>query len=335
MDKLLECVPNVSEGRDSRKIELLAQSIRKTKGVKLLDIDSGNVANRTVFTFSGEPQAVIEGAFQLYCKACELIDMTQHRGIHPRLGAVDVCPLVPLAGMDMREVVGLSHILGKTVGKKLGIPGYYYEFSAKDPERKNLAKLRKDEYESLPAKFTYLPPDFGKTDELIWARSGATAIGARKLLIAYNVNLNTKEIGIARQIAEKVRESGKIVIQSDGRKPQIKGKLKSVKSLGWYSEDYQKAQVSYNLTDINQAGLLDVFLATKTEAEALSIEVTGSELIGLAPLSEFVKAGEYFAAPGRHTKRLIQSAVQGLGLDELGAFDPQLKIIEYALNNLQ
>ncbi len=331
MNKLLECIPNASEGCNPKKIEEMAHAINKVNGVKLLHTDSGQAANRTVFTFAGKPEAVIEAAFELYRKAGELIDMSQHSGTHPRQGAVDVCPLVPLKGVTMEEVVDLTYRLGERIGGELGIPGYYYEYSAKDPQRKNLAALRKGEYESLPEKFNVFPPDFGKTDEVIWKKSGVTVLGARKLLIAYNVNLNTREIAIARKIAARVRESGKLITQADGSKIRIRGKLQAVKGLGWYIEDFQKAQVSYNLTDVAQAGMLDVFLATQTEAERLGFEVTGSELIGLAPLSEFLKVGQYFYPAEIKEPVLIKAAVKGLGLAELGVFDPHQKIIEYTL----
>jgi len=331
MENLLECVPNVSEGRNQSKIDELAQSIRQVEGVKLLHIDSGIAANRTVFTFAGKPEAVTEAAFQLYRKAWELIDMSKHTGTHPRQGAVDVCPLIPLKGLSMQQAAELSYKLGERLGRELGIPGYYYEYSAKNPDHKNLAVLRKGEYESLPEKFVTRPPDFGKTDDVTWKRSGTTVLGARKLLIAYNVNLNTKDVDIARQIAENVRESGKIVQGKDGNKARIRGKLKSVKGLGWYIEDFQKAQVSYNLTDIEQAGLLDVFLATQTEAEALGFKVTGSELVGLCPISEFYKAGKYFSPIKTNNTSLVNAAIKGLVLNDLKPFNPKQKILEFLL----
>lgn len=325
--KILECVPNISEGRDAAIIEAIAQSIRSVKGVNLLHIDSGLAANRTVYTFAGEPEAVMEAAFQMYLKAYELIDMSQHTGTHPRQGAVDVCPFIPLQGMEISEVVDLLETLTSRLEKAINIPGYYYEYSASAPERTNLAVLRKGQYESLPAKFDTLPPDFG--DPQNWKRFGATVIGARRLLIAYNVNLNTKDVAIAKKIASNVRESGKWEMDSNGERTKVMGKLKSVKGLGWYIEDFQKAQVSYNLTDISGAGMLDVFLATQEEAEKLGVKVTGSELVGLAPMNEFHKAAQH-SHPGQTftDDEAIAEAVKLLGLDELKPFDPDQKIIE-------
>ena len=325
--KILECVPNISEGRDAAIIEAIAQSIRSVKGVKLLHIDSGLAANRTVYTFAGEPQAVMEAAFQMYQKAYELIDMSKHTGTHPRQGAVDVCPFIPLQGMEMSEVAELVKALTSKLEKAINIPGYYYEYSVSTPERTNLAVLRKGQYESLPAKFSTLPPDFGNPQN--WKRFGATVIGARRLLIAYNVNLNTKDVAIAKKIAANVRESGKWEVAESGERTKVFGKLKSVKGLGWYIEDFQKAQVSYNLTDISEAGMLDVFLATQEEAENLGVKVTGSELVGLAPISEFHKAAHYSHPEQTFTDdQAITDAINVLGLDELKPFDPDQKIIE-------
>lgn len=325
--KILECVPNISEGRDAAIIEAIAQSIRSVKGVKLLHIDSGLAANRTVYTFAGEPEAVMEAAFQMYLKAYELIDMSQHTGTHPRQGAVDVCPFIPLQDMEMNEVVELVKALTSRLEKAINIPGYYYEYSASSPERTNLAILRKGQYEALPAKFDTLPPDFGNPQN--WKRFGVTVIGARRLLIAYNVNLNTKDVAIAKKIASNVRESGKWIIKSNGERTKVMGKLKSVKGLGWYIEDFQKAQVSYNLTNISEAGMLDVCLATQEEAEKLGVKVTGSELVGLAPMSEFHKAAQH-SYPGQTftDDEAIAEAIKILGLDELKPFDADKKIIE-------
>lgn len=325
--KILECVPNISEGRDKAIIEAIAQSIRSVKGVKLLHIDSGLAANRTVYTFAGEPEAVMEAAFQMYLKAYELIDMSQHTGTHPRQGAVDVCPFIPLQGMETNEVIDMVLRLVTRLEESINIPGYYYEYSAVFPERMNLAFLRKGQYEALPKKFDSLPPDFGDTQN--WKRFGVTVIGARRLLIAYNVNLNTEDVAIAKKIASNVRESGKWEIGSNGERSKVMGKLKSVKGLGWYIEDFQKAQVSYNLTDISEAGMLDVFIATQEEAEKLGVKVSGSELVGLAPMSEFHKVAQH-AHPGQTFTDdvAITEAIKLLGLNELKPFDPDQKIIE-------
>ncbi|WP_417589773.1 glutamate formimidoyltransferase [Owenweeksia hongkongensis] len=325
--QILECVPNISEGRDANIIEAIAQCIRSVKGVKLLHIDSGLAANRTVYTFAGRPEAVMEAAFQMYLKAYELIDMSKHLGTHPRQGVVDVCPFIPLQGITMNEVIDYTVRLALKLEEAINIPGYYYEYSAVHPVRVNLAFLRKGQYESLPAKFDTLPPDFG--DPQNWERFGVTVMGARRLLIAYNVNLNTKDVSIAKKIASNVRESGKWEIAESGERSKVFGKLKSVKGLGWYIEDFQKAQVSYNLTDITEAGMLDVFLATQEEAEKLGVEVTGSELVGLAPISEFHKAAQRSHSGQTFTDdEAITEAIKFLGLDELKPFDPNQKIIE-------
>ncbi|WP_417608727.1 glutamate formimidoyltransferase [Owenweeksia hongkongensis] len=325
--KILECVPNISEGREPNIIEAIAHCIRSVEGVKLLHVDSGLAANRTVYTFAGEPEAVLEATFQMYLKAYELIDMSKHQGTHPRQGAVDVCPFIPLQGITMNEVIDYTVRLALKLEETINIPGYYYEYSAVHPERVNLAFLRKGKYESLPAKFDTLPPDFGSPKN--WKRFGVTVMGARRLLIAYNVNLNTKDVAIAKKIASKVRESGKWEIAESGERSKVFGKLKSVKGLGWYIEDFQKAQVSYNLTDITEAGMLDVFLATQEEAEKLGVEVTGSELVGLAPISEFHKAAQH-STPNHifSDDEGIAEAIKVLGLDELKPFDADQKIIE-------
>lgn len=325
--KILECVPNISEGREPYIIEAIAQSIRSVEGVKLLHVDIGLAANRTVYTFAGEPEAVLEAAFQMYLKAYELIDMSKHQGTHPRQGAVDVCPFIPLKGLTMNEVIDFTIRLALRLEEAINIPGYYYEYSAVQPERMNLAYLRKGQYESLPEKFNTFPPGFG--DQKNWERFGVTVIGARRLLIAYNVNLNTKDVAIAKKIAANVRESGKWEVAESGERTKVFGKLKSVKGLGWYIEDFQKAQVSYNLTDINEAGMLDVFLATKEEAEKFGVKVTGSELVGLAPISEFHKAAQHFIPSHSFgDDEAIAEAIKVLGLDELKPFDPDQKIIE-------
>lgn len=328
--QILECVPNVSEGRNSQIIEQLSDAIQSVEGVELLHTDSGFAANRTVFTFVGEAVLVVEAAFRLFKKASELIDMARHSGTHPRQGAVDVCPLIPLHGTQLETAIEYSLILAQKVSSELGIPIYLYEESARVENKRNLANLRKGEYESLPAKFETIIPDYGINGN--WQKHGISTIGARKLLVAYNVNLSTKDVSIAKKIAEAVRESGKVVTDGYGKRERIPGKFKSVKGLGWYIEDFDKVQVSYNLTDIQEAGMLDVFLATKEEAEKLDCEVSGSELVGLCPLSELTKAGEYFnggiPAP---EKNLIHSAITGLGLSDITEFEPDKKIIEHLM----
>lgn len=331
--QLLECIPNLSEGRDPQIISQFAEAIKSVEGVKLLHTDTGMAAHRTVFTFVGQPEAVTEAAFRLYQKSVELIDMGQHTGTHPRQAAVDVCPLVPLRRMGMNDCINLAYRLGHRVGEELGIPGYFYGFAASQPEKMNLAYLRRGGYEALPKKFETLPPDFGKAEN--WQRSGATVIGCRKLLIAYNVNLNTRDVKVARQIAENLRESGKTSFNERGEKTQVRGRLKSVKGLGWYIDDFKKAQVSYNLTDTDQAGMLDVFLATREEAAKLGFSVTGSELVGLAPLSEFIKAGRYFLKDEQAgEKEAVDAAIRFLGLDELKPFEAEKKVLDLLLQEV-
>ncbi len=315
--KILECIPNVSEGRNQKVIDSLTAAITSVEGVKLLHTDTGHAANRTVFTFAGPPEPVLKAAFALYQKSVELIDMRSHQGTHPRQGAVDVCPFVPIRDISMNEVIDLTQRLSCMLEEAFDIPGYYYGFSATWPERQNLSFLRKGEYESLPEKFTSLPPDFGNPEN--WQKSGITTIGGRYLLVAYNINLQTKDMGIARKIAGIIRESG-----ASGRA----GKLKSVKAIGWYIEDFDKVQVSCNLTDLSQAGMLDVFIAISEEAQKLGTAVTGSELIGLAPLSEFEKAGQYFEP---QSEDRVKAAIKGLGLSDIKPFDPQQKIIDYLI----
>lgn len=320
MDRILECVPNISEGKDEDIILALANSIQSVNGVKLLHQDSGKAANRTVFTFAGEPKAVIEAAFNLYAKGLELIDMSQHSGTHPRQGAVDVCPLIPIKGLSINETTQLSYELGNRIGKELGIPGYYYEHSAKSPLNSNLADLRRGEYESLPAKFENLKVDFGETNSSSWKKSGATVIGARYQLIAYNVNLDTKDVTIAKRIAETIRESGK-------KGDKQKGLLKSVKAIGWHIKDFNKVQVSCNLTNIQKNGILEVFLAIKQLAQKNNTQVTGSELIGLLPKNELERVNQHLKV----TDLNYTSAINFLGLNEIKPFEPQKRVIEYLL----
>jgi len=322
--KLLECVSNLSEGRDERKMQLFADAIRSVKGVGLLHQDSGYAANRTVYTFAGDPESVIEAAYRLYSLAWNEIYMPLHQGTHPRQGAVDVCPLVPLQDMDLSEAKEWASLLAARIEKELGTPGYFYEANATAPERSNLAVLRKGEYEALPDKFHLLPPDFGDPNQ--WKRNGVTVLGARKLLIAYNVNLDTQDVSTAKAIAARVRESGQLKTGADGKKIREHGALKAVKGIGWYIEDFKKVQVSYNLTDLSVNGMLEVFLRTRQEAEKAGCTVSGSELIGLAPLSEFEKVQHYLQSI--HQADSLMDAIQFLGLHELSPFDPEKKIID-------
>lgn len=325
---LLECVPNFSEGRNPERIEAIAASIRRVEGVNLLHIDPGFDANRTVMTFVGAPQAVVEAAFQGIKTAAQVIDMRQHHGAHPRIGATDVCPLIPINGLKMAEVVKLAQQLGQRVGAELNIPVYLYEYAATAPQRRNLAHIRQGEYEGLAIKIKQpdWQPDYGPTDGPFFA--GATVLGARKFLIAYNVNLNTKDPEIAQRIAEKVRESGYVQRDENGIKQRIPGRCPGVKAIGWYMPAYGKAQVSMNITDLDQTPLHLAFEACREEAQQLGFEVTGSELIGLAPRRVFLEAGQYFAPYETDPDRLIEVTITHLGLQELGGFERGQRILE-------
>ncbi|MEX1382531.1 glutamate formimidoyltransferase, partial [Lutibacter sp.] len=294
--QLIECVPNISEGRDTVKINAIASVVETVEGVKLLDIDPGKATNRTVITFVGEPKNVIEAAFLLIKKAAELIDMSKHSGEHPRFGATDVCPLVPISGITLEETAVFAHKLGERVGKELGIPGYFYENAAKQEKRKNLASCRSGEYEGLKEKLgnPEWKPDFGPAEfNTAIAKSGATAISARDFLIAYNVNLNTTSTRRANAIAFDIREAGRVkyengitgkkVLDKNGEPVRIPGKLKAVKGMGWYIEEYGIAQISYNLTNISITSMHVAFDETVKSATKRGLRVTGSELIGLIP----------------------------------------------------
>ncbi len=325
---LLECVPNFSEGRNPELIEMIADSIRQVKGVNLLHVDPGFDANRTVMTFVGAPQVVVEAAFQAIKTAAQVIDMRQHRGAHPRIGATDVCPLIPINGLSMADVVNLAQQLGQRVGMELNIPVYLYEYAATAPHRRNLAHIRQGEYEGLATKIVQpeWQPDYGPTEGTFPA--GATVLGARKFLIAYNVNLNTKDPEVAQRIAEKVRESGYVQRDEQGHKQRFPGRCPRVKAIGWYMPAYGKAQVSMNITDLDETPLHLAFEACREEAQQLGFEVTGSELIGLAPLRVFLEAGQYFTPYETDPDRLIEATITHLGLRELGGFERGQRILE-------
>lgn len=350
MKQLIECVPNFSEGRNNKTIELLADLIRKSEGVKLLNVDPGKATNRTVFTFVGEPAYVVEAAFAAIKKAGELIDMRHHHGEHPRFGATDVCPLVPIANITMEETAHWAQKLAKRVGEELQIPVYCYEFAARDEERRSLANCRSGEYEGLKQKLK-LPewkPDFGPS---VWneqiSRTGATAIGARNFLVAYNINLNTTSVRRANAIAFDVREAGrvfrdgdsltgKIVKDENGEPIRIPGTLQKVRAIGWFIEEYGIAQISMNLTDITVTPVHIAFDEVCKKATDRGIRVTGSELVGLIPLEAMLEAGRYYLrkqerSTGVPDAELIKIAVKSMGLDELSPFDPQNRIIEYML----
>ena len=350
--KLIECVPNISEGRDMAKINMIANVVETVDGVKLLDIDPGKATNRTVITFVGEPEPVIEAAFKLIKKASELIDMSKHTGEHPRFGATDVCPLVPISGITLEETAVFAHKLGERVGKELGIPGYYYENAAKETKRKNLAHCRSGEYEGLAKKLSdpQWKPDFGpdKYNEQI-AKTGAIAISARDFLIAYNINLNTTSTRRANAIAFDIREAGRIkrdgdpitgkkVLDKNGVPIRIPGKLKAVKGIGWYIEEYGIAQISYNLTNISVTPMHIAFDESCKAANERGLRVTGSELVGLVPLKAMLDAADYFLTKQQRSLGISESekikiAIKSLGLDDLKPFDPKEKIIEYMLND--
>ena len=347
MSALIECVPNFSEGRDPEVIRKITARIESVEGATLLHVDPGHATNRTVVTFAGHPDAVVEAAFQAIAEAAALIDMRRHTGEHPRMGATDVCPLVPIAGITMEQTAELARRLGERVGRELGIPVYLYEASQPDPARKNLAVIRSGEYEGLPRKLAdpAWKPDFGPA--AFHPKSGATVIGAREFLVAFNVNLNTTSTRRANAVAFDVRESGRprrdgdpltgpIVKDAAGEPVMIPGALKAVKAIGWYIEEYGIAQVSMNLTDLSTTPLHVAFDATCKAAEARGLRVTGSELVGLIPLAALTAAGRYYLekqqrSSGVSEAELIRIAVKSLGLDDLGRFNPEERIIEYRL----
>ncbi len=332
-EALIECVPNFSEGRDLTVIQQITDTIESVEGVQLLDVDPGKATNRTVVTFVGAPEAVVEAAFRGIQKAAELIDMSRHQGEHPRMGATDVCPLIPIANISMEETAEWAHTLAKRVGEALDIPVYLYENAATKPERRNLADIRAGEYEALPQKLKNpaWKPDYGPTQ--FNAKAGATVIGARDFLIAYNVNLNTTSSRRANAVAFDVREQGRLV---DGER--IPGALKFVKGIGWYIEEYGIAQVSMNLTNIRHTPIHIAFEECCKSAERRGMRVTGSELVGMIPLQAMLDAGKYFLrkqqrSVGISEEEIIKIAVKSMGLDELTPFDPNQKIIEYKLRS--
>ena len=345
--KLIECVPNFSEGRNPAVIKAITDAIEAVEGVKLLDVDPGKATNRTVVTFVGEPEAVIEGAYQGIKKAAELIDMSKHSGEHPRMGATDVCPLIPIAGVTMEETVEYAKKLAKRVGEELDIPTYLYENAASKPEWRNLATIRAGEYEALPKKMTQpeWKPDFG--EQKFNAQAGATVIGARDFLIAYNVNLNTTSVRRANSIAFDIREKGRIkregdpingaIVRDENGKPiREAGTCEGVKAIGWFIEEYGIAQISMNITNTKLTSVHKAFEECRKSANNRGMRVTGSELVGMAPLQVFLDAGRYYLeqqnrSVGVSEDELIKIAVKSMGLDELSPFEPRKKIIEYSL----
>ncbi len=349
MKQIIECVPNFSEGRDLTVINRITDAITAVKGVKLLDVDPGEATNRTVVTFVGEPEAVLEAAFQGVKKAQELIDMRNHKGAHPRMGATDVCPLIPIANITLEECAELARKLGKRIGEELGVPVYAYEAAAFTPERRNLAVCRRGEYEALPERMVGAEaPDFGARpfDEGI-AKSGATAVGARDFLIAVNYNLNTTSTRRANAIAFDVREkgrpvregnpiTGKIMKDENGKTIMKPGTLKACKAIGWYIDEYQIAQVSMNITNISVTPLHVAFDEVCRAAQARGIRVTGTEIVGLIPKRALIEAGRYFLekqqrSTGIAESEIIRVAIKSMGLDDLKPFNPEEKVIEYLL----
>lgn len=348
--QLIECVPNFSEGNDMPVIRQITEAMKSVDGVRVIDVDPGKATNRTVVTMVGEPEPVCEAAFRAVKKAAELIDMAKHKGAHPRFGATDVCPLVPVAGITMEETVEYARKLAQRIGEELQIPVYCYEYAAFAPERKNLAACRSGEYEALKERLgsEQWHPDFGPREFNAWtAKTGAIAVGARNFLVAYNINLNTTSTRRANAIAFDVRErgrakregnplTGKPVKDENGKQVMIPGSLKAVKAIGWYIEEYGIAQISMNLTDISVTPLHVAFDEVCRKAQERGIRVTGSELVGVIPLQALLEAGRHFLrkqqrSTGIPDKELIKIAVKSLGLDELYPFEPQKKIIEYIL----
>jgi glutamate formiminotransferase / formiminotetrahydrofolate cyclodeaminase len=352
MKQLIECVPNFSEGRNMSIIKQITDKIATVEGVKLLDVDPGIATNRTVVTFVGEPEHVIEAAFQAVKKASEIIDMRHHKGEHPRFGATDVCPLIPIAGISMEEVALYARKLGERIGNELGVPVYCYENAAFSIERRNLANNRSGEYEGLPRKLSdpNWKPDFGPAEfnEKV-AVTGATAVGARDFLVAYNVNLNTTSTRRANAVAFDIREkgrpiregnpfTGKIKKDENGKEIWMPGSLAACKAIGWFIEEYGIAQVSINLTNISITPVHIAFEEACKKAQERGMRVSGSELVGLIPLQAMLDAGKYFLAKqqrslGISEEELIKIAVKSLGLDDLKPFNPKEKIIEYLLEN--
>jgi glutamate formiminotransferase/formiminotetrahydrofolate cyclodeaminase len=339
MRKLVECVPNFSEGRNQNTIDAIGASIHGVSGVRLLNIEPDKDYNRTVVTFIGEPDAVLEAAFQATKAAADHIDMIRHQGEHPRIGAADVVPFVPISGVTMNDCVQLANKYGQRVASELHIPIFLYEFASHARHRKNLADIRKGEYEGLAEKLKdpAWKPDYG--DPVFNPKSGATVTGARRILIAYNVNLDTQDVTLAHEIALRIRESGRPmkdqfdnpVKNEKGETIKVPGTLKAVKALGVFLERYKIAQVSINLVDFERTSLHEAFEEVKKQAQALDMDVTGSELVGLTPLAA-MKAGKFYADKKTlNEQELISLAVKKLGLDQFELFDPKKKIIEYQM----
>lgn len=340
--QIVECVPNFSEGRSLEVINLITKEIESIENVKLLDVDPGADTNRTVVTFVGTPQGVKEAAFLAIKKASEVIDMSKHKGTHARMGATDVCPFIPVSGVSMEECAEIARQVGKRVGEELNIPVYLYENAATSPQRQNLAEVRKGEYEGLPEKLQdpEWQPDFGPSK--FNSKAGATIIGAREFLIAYNVNLNTRDQKLASNIALNIREKGRlkrdktgnILKDEHGNKLRQDGTLKNTKAVGWFIDEYGVAQISINLTNYKETPFHSVYEECCRQARENGLVVTGSELVGLIPKDAILEAGKYYLnkqgkSPGVPESELIFTAIKSMGLEDISKFDPNKKIIEY------
>jgi glutamate formiminotransferase/formiminotetrahydrofolate cyclodeaminase len=342
--RIVECVPNISEGRDRAVIDAVARTVENVEGCQLLDIDPGAATHRTVITFVGPPETIVDGAFQLLAKAQELIDMSKHHGEHPRFGATDVCPFVPVAGVTMEECAELARQLGERVGRELDYPVYLYEYAASRDDRRNLSHVRQGEYEGLAKKLAdpHWKPDFGPAE--FRPRTGVTAIGARKFLIAYNVDINSPDKRLAHEIALRIREAGRakrdenweILRDAKGSPLKEPGRLQHVKGIGWFIDEYGVAQVSMNLTDHHATPVHTVFDVICEEANDLGLRVTGSELVGMVPLDAMLMAGKHYLKKmnkscGIPEREIVETAIRSLGLRDVAPFDPDDKIIEYKL----
>jgi glutamate formiminotransferase len=342
MTKIIECVPNFSEGRDMAVIDKITAEIKKVSGVRLLDVDPGYDTNRTVVTFVGEPEPVKQAAFAAVKKSHELIDMRHHKGAHPRFGACDVCPVIPVSGVTMDECVEIAHDLGKRLGEELDYPVYFYEYAATSPERRNLATVRSGEYEGLEAKLKdpKWKPDFGPAE--FRPTKGATAVSARDFLIAYNINLNTTNAKKANAIALRLREQGypekdadgNPKLDANGKKIMYPGMFKNCKAIGWYVDDFKRAQISINLTNYHVTNMFHVFDAASKLAEEKGLRVTGSEIVGVLPKEALIEAGIHYlekqgTCAGQSEAELIKIAEQSLGLSDVVKFKPEEKVIEY------
>lgn len=344
MEQIVECVPNFSEGRNKETIEAIAEAVRNTKDARLLDVDPNGDYNRTVFTFVGTPAGILQAALNAFGAAARKIDMTVHKGEHPRMGAADVVPFIPVRGITMENCVAISKTFGATIAEKYNLPVYLYEHAAQSPERRNLANIRKGEYEALPEKLKdpNWKPDFGKA--IFNGKLGATVTGARFFLIAYNVNINDPDPTSANEIAMRIRESGrakrgangKILKDENGSTIKIPGKLKEVKGLGVTLEEHKISQVSMNLVNYSVTPPHVAYEAVREEAATLNAEVTGSEIVGLTPLEPLLLAGRFYRerrklSPETSELELVQTAIEGMGLSDLYPFEPNKKVIEYMI----